>query len=301
MRALDRIDSDPQAKWHQEHGPVLGYFIGNISAFAVADAQMVRQIEIKDFIDFTDRPRWKRVRSKLTPSFTSNELKTVTSSNDGKIPVCMRNQYPYLATCYCMKRLIEVSSILRYETTSSSLAFITKELLRFPDVQGRFRDELIQLTTNGQVFDFECLQRCQCMVAVIQETLRMNPPTCGELTYQTYPNLSLGLSTSVHTLRHTEDYFREAHTFRPWRLFPENRPSLVTNAWQPFGARPCNCIRTRFAHMEIEVTLAKFLTRYRLIADPMDDRSNDVKHCPQRIKKPINCLVFRFLPALKLS
>lgn len=75
----------------------------------------------------------------------------MTSSNDGKIPVCMRNQYPYLATCYCMKRLIEVSSIFRYETTSRSLAFITKKLLRFPDVQGRFRDEQMQPTTNGRV------------------------------------------------------------------------------------------------------------------------------------------------------
>ncbi|XP_022690996.1 LOW QUALITY PROTEIN: probable cytochrome P450 6a14 [Varroa jacobsoni] len=248
---LFKSNCKAQAKWHQEHGPVLGYFIGNISAFAVADAQMVRQIEIKDFIDFTDRPswitgaesgihddaltffdafdvlkrqRWKRVRSKLTPSFTSNELKTVITSfvflgplasimRWLAIRVSLRRQNaavnPFAALRTECKRIVAArranasARLLKteivdnaflillagYETTSSSLAFITKELLRFPDVQGRFRDELIQLTTNGQVFDFECLQRCQCMVAVIQETLRMNPPTCGELTYQTYPNL----------------------------------------------------------------------------------------------------------------
>ena len=49
-------------------------------------------------------------------------------------------------------------------------------LLRFPDVQERLREEIKEATDNGTVFDFERLQRCTYMEAVIQETLRMYPP-----------------------------------------------------------------------------------------------------------------------------
>lgn len=49
-------------------------------------------------------------------------------------------------------------------------------LLRFPDVQERLRDELLRATSDGEVFDFEKLQKCSFMEAVIQESLRLRPP-----------------------------------------------------------------------------------------------------------------------------
>ena len=49
-------------------------------------------------------------------------------------------------------------------------------LLRFPDVQERLRNELLEATADGTVFDFEKLQKCSYLEAVIQETLRLRPP-----------------------------------------------------------------------------------------------------------------------------
>ena len=63
-----------------------------------------------------------------------------------------------------------------YETTSSSLAFLTKLLVRFPEVQEKLREELMEATDGGKVFDFERLQRCPYTEAVVQEALRMYPP-----------------------------------------------------------------------------------------------------------------------------
>lgn len=66
-----------------------------------------------------------------------------------------------------------------YETTSSSLAFIVRMLVRYPEVQERLRSELLEATGNGNRFDFERLQKCHYLEAVIQETLRMYPPIYG--------------------------------------------------------------------------------------------------------------------------
>lgn len=63
-----------------------------------------------------------------------------------------------------------------YEKTSSSLAFITRVLLRFPEVQENLREELLEATDQGKVFEIERLQKCQYMESVIQEVLRMYPP-----------------------------------------------------------------------------------------------------------------------------
>lgn len=49
-------------------------------------------------------------------------------------------------------------------------------LLRYPEVQETLRKELEAATEKGKHFDFERLQRCDYMEAVIQETLRMYPP-----------------------------------------------------------------------------------------------------------------------------
>lgn len=87
-------------KWIDQYGDVVGYFNGYRPVLLVADLDLLRQIQIKDFQDFTDRAllfqadrpesphdksiiqltstRWKEVRSVLTPSFTTNKLKMMS-------------------------------------------------------------------------------------------------------------------------------------------------------------------------------------------------------------------------------
>lgn len=87
-------------EWIDKYGDVVGYFNGYRPVMLVADLELLRQIQIKDFQDFTDRgilfqdkrppsphnksimqltsTRWKEVRSVLTPSFTTNKLKMMS-------------------------------------------------------------------------------------------------------------------------------------------------------------------------------------------------------------------------------
>lgn len=87
-------------EWIDTYGDVVGYFNGYRPVILVADLELLKEIQIKDFQDFTDRgllfqakrppsphnksllqltsTRWKEVRSVLTPSFTTNKLKMMS-------------------------------------------------------------------------------------------------------------------------------------------------------------------------------------------------------------------------------
>ncbi|XP_037507676.1 thromboxane-A synthase [Rhipicephalus sanguineus] len=84
-------------EWIDKYGKVVGYFNGSRPVLLVADLDLLKMIQVKDFQDFIDRSllfqckrppsphnksliqltgkRWKEVRSVLTPSFTTNKLK----------------------------------------------------------------------------------------------------------------------------------------------------------------------------------------------------------------------------------
>ncbi|XP_050027114.1 cytochrome P450 3A6-like [Dermacentor andersoni] len=87
-------------EWIDKYGDVVGYFNGYRPVVLVADLDLLRSIQVKDFQDFTDRAllfqakrppspqnkgllqltstRWKEVRSVLTPSFTTSKLKMMS-------------------------------------------------------------------------------------------------------------------------------------------------------------------------------------------------------------------------------
>ncbi|KAH8021244.1 hypothetical protein HPB51_013919 [Rhipicephalus microplus] len=87
-------------EWIEKYGDVVGYFNGYRPVVLVADLDLLRNIQVKDFQDFTDRAllfqakrpgspqnkgllqltstRWKEVRSVLTPSFTTSKLKMMS-------------------------------------------------------------------------------------------------------------------------------------------------------------------------------------------------------------------------------
>ncbi|XP_077531657.1 thromboxane-A synthase-like [Haemaphysalis longicornis] len=94
-------------EWIDKYGDFVGYFDGYRPVLLVADLDLLRQIQIKDFQDFTDRAllfqarrpesphdksiiqltsaRWKEVRSVLTPSFTTNKLKMMSPGVIGAV------------------------------------------------------------------------------------------------------------------------------------------------------------------------------------------------------------------------
>lgn len=81
-------------KWLKEYGKVFGYFIGSKPNVVVGDLDLMRQVLVKDFHNFSNRPklaieaqpvmdtlvglrdqRWKDIRSVLTPTFSMVKMK----------------------------------------------------------------------------------------------------------------------------------------------------------------------------------------------------------------------------------
>ena len=103
----------------------------------------------------------------------------------------------------------------------------------------------------------------------------------------------MSVFSSVNELHYNEEVFPNAREFRPERFLPENKTPAMAACYQPFGAGPRNCIGMRFAQMEIKITLAKLLTKYR-ISSP-----DEPKHDPlirtvemsilQRMRDPLKC------------
>ena len=99
--------------------------------------------------------------------------------------------------------------------------------------------------------------------------------------------------SSVNELHYDENVFPKPHEFRPERFLPENKTAAMNFSWQPFGAGPRNCIGMRFAQIEMKLTLAKLLTKYRISSknEPLNSPLFATVVLPsfQQIKDPLKC------------
>ncbi|XP_037539119.1 thromboxane-A synthase [Nematolebias whitei] len=91
------------------HGRVSGYYFGRKPVVVIADPDMLRQVLIKDFSNFTNRmsrvstkpwedcllmlrdERWRRVRNILTPTFSAAKMKEMVPLIDTTSDVLMNN------------------------------------------------------------------------------------------------------------------------------------------------------------------------------------------------------------------
>nr|XP_047915268.1 thromboxane-A synthase isoform X5 [Anser cygnoides] len=98
----------------KEYGPVCGYYIGRQMFVVVSTPEMIKQILVTDFSNFTNRTkpnliskpmldsilclrddRWKYVRSVLTPAFSDTKLKEMTPLINQACDVLLSNLKVY--------------------------------------------------------------------------------------------------------------------------------------------------------------------------------------------------------------
>jgi len=162
-----------------------------------------------------------------------------------------------------------------YDTTAVTLACAAFELTQRPDIQERLREELRQNSVSEDKdghLDFEALQRLPYLDAFIKETLRYHSVAI-HLSRQCTEDCEIKgikfkkddlITFPLSVIHFDEDSFENAHEFIPER-FLENK--YKPSAYQPFGQGPRNCIGMRFAQMEIKITLAKVLMKYKVEKD----------------------------------
>uniref|UniRef100_A0A7N0T601 Cytochrome P450 n=1 Tax=Kalanchoe fedtschenkoi TaxID=63787 RepID=A0A7N0T601_KALFE len=165
------------------------------------------------------------------------------------------------------------------ETLNSSLTWTVYLLALHPHWQDEVRKEV------GRVFgqnapDPEGLAKLKTMGMVINEALRLYPPTAGITRRVQKKAVRLGnvtlpadMNLFIPTLwcHYNPDVWgQDAHRFKPER-FAEGIAKATGNnmtAFMPFGLGQRNCVGSSFATAEVKTTLSMILQRFSFSLSP---------------------------------
>ena len=160
-----------------------------------------------------------------------------------------------------------------YETSASTLTYITYELALNQDIQQRLYEEVIGAQDENGNIDYDTVTRLPYIDACLSEGLRLHTPVIRipreatqEYTLKKY-NLTIPkgqvIEVPVYAIHHSEEFWPNPFKFDPDRFMPENRNKIVPYSYLPFAAGPRYCMGRRFALMETKLVLAQVIKRFR--------------------------------------
>ncbi|XP_037032229.1 cytochrome P450 9e2-like [Bradysia coprophila] len=170
-----------------------------------------------------------------------------------------------------------------FDTSSNLLQSITYNLAMNPAIQEELYREVneVACTLSGKQVTYEALHKMKFLDMVVCEGLRIQPPApqidrCCSKDY----TMDLGSGKSIeikkdeviflpfYLLHHDSKYFPNPEKFDPYRFSDENRNSIVTGSYLPFGLGPRACIGSRFALMEAKLLLFNVLANFKIVPSP---------------------------------
>uniref|UniRef100_A0A914UMH9 Cytochrome P450 n=1 Tax=Plectus sambesii TaxID=2011161 RepID=A0A914UMH9_9BILA len=164
-----------------------------------------------------------------------------------------------------------------YETTSTTLAYLSYHLAVNEDAQNKLIAEIDDFIPTEDDITYESVQNLTYLDWCLKESLRMNPLasianarvcmkgcTVGEQKLQVEEGVVV--QANVWSIHYNKKIWGEdADSFRPERFDPETLSEpRHPMAWQPFGAGPRICIGMRFALVEAKMTLCHLLKRFSI-------------------------------------
>ncbi|XP_044513353.1 cytochrome P450 3A24-like isoform X1 [Gracilinanus agilis] len=157
-----------------------------------------------------------------------------------------------------------------YETTSTTLNFITYNLATHPEIQKKLLEEIDSTLPNKAVLTYDTIFQMEYLDMVVNETLRLFPlggriericQKTAEINGITIPKGTVVL-IPVYVLHHDPEYWPEPEEFRPERFDREGRKSMDPYVFLPFGAGPRNCVGMRFALLTLKTALVTLLQNF---------------------------------------
>ncbi|NXR13946.1 CP3AC protein, partial [Semnornis frantzii] len=157
-----------------------------------------------------------------------------------------------------------------YETTSSTLSYISYNLATHPDVQQQLQDEIDANLPNKAAPTYNALLQMEYLDMVVNECLRLFSPggrlerVCKktvEIKGVTIPKGTV-VVIPAHVLHHDPEHWPEPDEFRPERFSKENKESIDPYTFLPFGAGPRNCIGMRFALIIVKMAVVILLQNF---------------------------------------
>ncbi|NXK48339.1 CP3AC protein, partial [Chauna torquata] len=157
-----------------------------------------------------------------------------------------------------------------YETTSTTLSYISYNLAIHPDVQQQLQDEIDANLPNKATPTYNTIMQMEYLDMVMNESLRLYPPggrierVCKktvELHGVTIPK-GMVVMIPAYVLHRDPVYWPEPEEFRPERFSKERRESIDPYTFLPFGAGPRNCIGMRFALLTVKMAVVVLLQNF---------------------------------------
>ncbi|WP_024802784.1 cytochrome P450 [Nocardia sp. BMG51109] len=170
--------------------------------------------------------------------------------------------------------------ITGFVTATSTLAALFYQLNRHPNVEGRLHHELEDALGGRQVSE-EDFPHLTYTRNVITETLRLHAPTWFLMRRTTDEMRLGGIDIPVGTellfappaLHRDPAVYPDPSAFDPDRWVDRPPHSLPKGAFVPFGNGRRMCIAASFAQTVMLVFVATACARWRLVEDPLIDRS----------------------------
>ncbi|NXQ91251.1 CP3AO protein, partial [Nyctibius grandis] len=157
-----------------------------------------------------------------------------------------------------------------YETTSSTLSYLSYNLATHPDVQQQLQDEIDANLPNKATPTYNAIMQMEYLDMVVNESLRLFPPggrierVCKktvELNGVTIPE-GMVVMIPAYVLHRDSGCWPEPEEFRPERFSKESKESIDPYTFLPFGAGPRNCIGMRFALLIVKAALVILLQNF---------------------------------------
>nr|AHZ12895.1 cytochrome P450 monooxygenase [Panonychus citri] len=155
-----------------------------------------------------------------------------------------------------------------FETTSTLLTWACYRLALNPNIQEKLFNEV----SKADIQDYDVLSGLTYLDAVINESLRIDPPIIifQRTAHEDYtlPGTNIFIpkhtrvTIPVYAIHHDPDNYSDPEEFKPERFINES-PKPFT--FLPFGAGPRICIGMRFALINAKLSLATLVQNYKIL------------------------------------
>ena len=73
------------------------------------------------------------------------------------------------------------------------------------------------------------------------------------------------VTVPIYAIHHDPKIWPEPEKFNPYRFTSEEKTKHGAYDWMPFGSGPRNCIAMRLALMEMKISVAYLIRKYKIV------------------------------------
>ncbi|XP_048870338.1 cytochrome P450 3A30-like isoform X3 [Brienomyrus brachyistius] len=160
-----------------------------------------------------------------------------------------------------------------YETTSSTMSFLSYNLARNPEVMKKLQNEIDETFPNKAPVTYDKLMEMEYLDMTLNESLRIYP-VAGRLERVCKKTIEIngviipkGTVVMIPTfaLHRDPDVWTDPEDFDPERFNKKNKESIDPYLYLPFGAGPRNCIGMRFALVLVKLAIVEILQNFDIV------------------------------------